>query len=69
MSMYIYYRVNFVHTDFRDEHPILRAGSAWPLRATRRIYIEDLDYNLVKIFDSDYKPTSNQFLGAIRSGS
>ena len=47
----------------------LRAGSAWPLRATRRIYIEDLDYNLVKIFDSDYKPTSNQFLGAIRSGS
>lgn len=29
------------------------------------IYIEDLDYNLVKIFDSDYKPTSNQIVARL----
>eukprot|EP00435_Cladocopium_sp_Y103_P018806 s1370_g4.t1 len=29
------------------------------------IFIEDLDYNLVKIFDSDYKPTSNQIVARL----
>lgn len=29
------------------------------------IYIEDLEYNLIKIFDSDYKPTSNQIIARL----
>ena len=36
--------------------------SSWRCQDDMRIYIEDLDYNLVQIFDSEYKPTSNQFL-------
>jgi len=31
------------------------------------IYIEDLDYNLIKIFDSEYKPSSNQIIARLDS--
>ena len=53
----------FCVREFQDRRFIFfvfQACSFFPINL--RIYIEDLEYNLIKIFDSDYKPTSNQLL-------